>query len=38
MGCNQCNKKFVQEKLVVLDDIKQNSQYFNNGIKLEFSE
>ena len=37
MGCNQCSRKFVQEKLVVLDDIKQNYQYFNNGIRLEFS-
>ena len=38
MGCNQYNRKFVQEKLVVLDDIRKDSQYFNNGIKLEFSE
>ena len=38
MGCNQCNRKFVQEKLVVLDDIRKDSQYFNNGIRLEFSE
>lgn len=37
MGCNQCNRKFVQEKLVVLDDIRKDSQYFNNGIRLEFS-
>ena len=37
MGCNQYNRKFVQEKLVVLDDIRKDPQYFNNGIRLEFS-
>ncbi len=37
MGCNQCNRKFVQEKIVALDDIRKDSQYFNNGIRLEFS-
>ena len=35
MGCIICNREFVHEKIVVLDNTNQDSQYLKNEIKLE---
>ena len=34
MGCIICNREFVHEKIVVLDNTNQDFQYFKDEIKL----
>ena len=38
MGCIICNREFVHEKIVVLDNTNQGSQYLKDEIKLIPSE